>query len=95
LVGQKVKLHGKFEFYGKAAPYIEYGGAVVYLVPNMSKIFVWRPEYAQLHDKTVAVQGVLKFRHFDQTTSAEPVGVPQDYYYFEAETVTVQLSQSD
>ena len=90
--GERVRLRGQFSLRGKIGPFILVGGRPVYLVPQGS--FSWGEPYASMEGRDVLVTGTLRFAHgAEPTPEALPEGRAPDHFYFEAETVKVELSQ--
>ena len=90
LVGQTITLRGNFSLRGKFGPYILVNSGPVYLQPTGS--FTWGRSWADMEGRMVKVTGVLHFSPLDaqraeDTVARAPIA---DYFYFEAETTTVQ-----
>ena len=91
-VGENVTMHGQFSLYGKIGPFILVAGRPIYLVAHGS--FSWGERYASMEGQDVRVIGTLRFAHEPEPPPGDsPVARASDHFYFEAETVKVELSQ--
>ena len=88
LVGQTITLPGTFSLRGKFGPYILVSSGPVYLQPTDS--FTWGRSWADMEGRMVKVTGVLHFSPPDAQQAEDTVARAPDYFYFEAETTTVQ-----
>lgn len=90
-VGETVTMRGVFSLRGKVGPFILVGGRPIYLESLRS--FSWGEPYARMEGKEVRVTGTLRFIHYPEVppSKASPVARATDHFYFEAETVKVDL----
>jgi hypothetical protein len=91
-IDQQMAIRGAFSLRGKIGPFVLVTGKPVYLVARGS--FEWE-KYADLEGKDVIVTGTLRFHRSPVTSQpahSAAAGLP-DYFYFEAESVSVQLEK--
>lgn len=91
-LAQNVMMRGIFSLRGKLGPLILVAGRPIYLESRGR--FSWGDAYAGMEDKEVRVTGTLRFAHYPKPPSgALPEGRASDHFYFEAETVRVELTK--
>jgi hypothetical protein len=92
LIGKQVTIRGKFSLRGKFGPFVLLSNEqMVYLVPKGS--FAWGKTYSEMEGKLVAATGILNFFHSPDSKSVDPaMARADDYFYFEAETAQLRLS---
>jgi hypothetical protein len=86
-VGKQVTARGKFSLDGLPGPFIRYGDQAIYIYRKPVGEFSYGREYSRTEGHEVRLTGILRFQHFEPS----PEQHPPDYFYFEGETVRINL----
>jgi hypothetical protein len=84
-LGQRVTVRGKFSMGGLVGPYVRYGDREISVYRKSS--FSYGKEYGRMEGREVRLTGILRFEHFEPS----PEQHPPDFFYFEGETVQIEL----
>ncbi|MFN2530106.1 MAG: hypothetical protein ABR555_02295 [Pyrinomonadaceae bacterium] len=89
-LGETITIRGRFSLRGKLGPFINFRSGPIYIEP--SNPITSDNTYDNMEGKQVKVTGALRFAKFPPSnTNALPEARPPDHFYFESETVKIEL----